>query len=144
MEAKRVSSPAELARCLSIRRTVFIEEQGVPEDLELDGHDDDCVHFLVVDGGNDVGTARLTILDGPDGQRGKAQRVAVVQSHRKRGVGAIVMGALEQEARDRGCATVVLSSQVTAIPFYERLGFKAHGDVYDDAGLPHRDMTKKL
>lgn len=135
------SSPAEFSACLAIRRAVFIDEQHVPEALELDGEDDACMHLLALDaGGRPVGTARLRVL----GENAKAQRVAVVAAARGRGIGAALMRALEDEARRAGAAKVTLSSQVHALPFYAVLGYVAHGDTYDDAGIPHRDMTKPL
>lgn len=140
MKVQRVVTVGELARCLEIRRKVFIEEQRVPEDLELDQQEGECTHFLATDGDLDVGTARLKPVDG----KAKAQRVAVLPSHRNTGVGKALMDALEAEARAQGMKTVVLSSQVSAIPFYERLGYAAHGDVYKDAGIDHRDMSKSL
>lgn len=140
MKVKRVETAAELSRCLALRRAVFIDEQHVPEDLELDEHDPVCTHFLATDGDVDVGTARLKPTDG----KAKAQRVAVKKTHRKSGVGRLLMQALEDEARRQGLKSVVLSSQVSAIPFYERLGYAAHGDVYVDAGIDHRDMRKAL
>ena len=140
MRVTIVTTKNEMAACLALRREVFIDEQHVPEDLELDGDDDACVHFIAYDDDVAVGTARMRLL----GDKAKAQRVAVRRSSRGLGVGAALMGALENEARRRGASKVTLSSQVHAIPFYERLGYVAHGDVYDDAGIPHRDMTKSL
>ncbi len=141
MPIQRAHSPADLARCLALREQVFVVEQGVPRDLELDDKDALCTHFLAVDGDTDAGTARLLPLDATTA---KAQRVAVIASQRKNGVGRALMAALEAEARKQGRVVVVLSSQVSAIPFYERLGYRAHGDIYDDAGIPHRDMSKRL
>ena len=140
MNVKRVETVGELARCLELRRVVFIEEQQVPEDLELDQTEQDCTHFIATAGDVDVGTARLKPVDG----KAKAQRVAVLKSHRKSGIGKLLMSALEDEAKKQGLSSVVLSSQVSAVPFYERLGYVAHGPVYVDAGIDHRDMTKKL
>ncbi len=141
MRVAVAASSADLIACLALRREVFIDEQRVPEELELDGEDDACIHFLAVDDqGTAVGTARLRIA----GHKAKAQRVAVRRAHRGRGIGAALMRAVEGEARRNGAATVTLSSQVHAIPFYERIGYVARGDVYDDAGIPHRDMTKSL
>lgn len=142
-------SPADRALCLALRRAVFIDEQGVPEDLEIDGEDDDCVHVIVVDNeaeGSDggeraVGTARLKRLGG---NLAKAQRVAVDRSLRGQGIGRLVMGAIEDEARRQGCRRLKLSAQVESIPFYERLGYVASGPVYDDADIPHRDMARDL
>lgn len=138
--AEAVDAASRL-RCMALRQRVFVLEQHVPLELEVDGEDDHCVHFLAVAGGVDVGTARLKALSA---LVAKAQRVAVDAAHRKHGVGRALMLALESAARARGHTSVVLSSQVSAIGFYERLGYVAHGDVYDDAGIPHRDMTKQL
>ncbi|MDP2340605.1 MAG: GNAT family N-acetyltransferase [Deltaproteobacteria bacterium] len=141
MVVKRVENAAELARCLAIRQRVFVLEQGVPQDLELDDKDPECTHFLASEGDVDTGTARLLRLEGG---KAKVQRVAVSANQRKSGVGRALMRALEAEAKAQGCVVVVLSSQVSAIPFYERLGYEAQGPVYDDAGIPHRDMSKQL
>lgn len=140
MQVKRVETAEELSRCLALREEVFVVEQHVPVELELDEHDAICVHFLASEGGAVVGTARLK----PTGTKAKAQRVAVKRSHRSRGVGRLLMAALEDCARERGLSSVLLSSQVSAIPFYERLGYRAEGPVYEDAGIPHRDMEKAL
>jgi ElaA protein len=141
MPITRVETAAELARCLAIRERVFVDEQKVPKDLELDDKDGQCTHFLASEDGVDVGTARLMVLPGG---KAKVQRVAVDATQRKSGVGRALMGALEAEAKAKGCVVVVLSSQVPAIGFYERLGYQAEGAVYDDAGIPHRDMSKAL
>jgi predicted GNAT family N-acyltransferase len=136
-----VRTRAEFAACVAIRRIVFIVEQHVPEHEEIDGKDDDAVHFLATgaDAGA-VGTARMLVM----AQTAKAQRVAVLSSWRGQRVGEALMRALEAEAAKRGCTEVKLSSQVHALPFYERLGYVAHGDVYMDAGIPHRDMTRAI
>lgn len=126
--------------CMAIRRKVFVEEQAVPEELELDAHDATAVHLLAVDAGRPVGTARLLI----DGDHAKIGRVAVLAETRGTGAGAALMRAALDELRARGVREVSLGSQTHAIGFYERLGFRAHGPEYDDAGIPHRDMTLLL
>jgi predicted GNAT family N-acyltransferase len=136
-----VRTRAEFAACVAIRRVVFIVEQRVPEHEEIDGKDDDAVHFLATTpAAGAVGTARMLVI----GTAAKAQRVAVLSSWRGQRVGEVLMRALENEARTRGCTDVKLSSQVHAQSFYERLGYAAHGDVYMDAGIPHRDMHRSL
>lgn len=141
MHVRLAASPADRAACLALRRAVFIEEQGVPEALELDGEDDVCIHVLALDDdGRAIGTARLKRTDAG----AKVQRVAVAADRRRHGVGRHIMASLEDEARRVGVRRVVLSSQVSAIPFYERLGYVASGPVYDDAGIPHRDMHRDL
>jgi predicted GNAT family N-acyltransferase len=116
----------------------------VPEDLEWDGLDGEAHHFLAVSLAAspvaDLGTARLRIVEG----RAKAERVAVHHLARRLGVGRRLMLALEDTARRLGLTCVILHAQVTAIPFYERLGYVAHGDVFLDAGIDHREMTKRL
>ena len=120
-----------------IRRVVFIDEQQVPQEEEWDGLDSQCLHFLAMLKGEPVGTARLL----PDGHIG---RVAVLEHARGLGIGYQLMEAAIQAARDAGHARAVLSAQLHALAFYEQLGFVAHGDVFMDAGIPHREMTRLL
>jgi predicted GNAT family N-acyltransferase len=121
-----------------IRTEVFVDEQKVPAEIELDHWDPQCVHALAVDAaGAVVGTGRLL----PDGHIG---RMAVRQPARGAGVGTALLRALMDEARRRGHQSVVLSAQTHAVPFYEREGFRTEGGVYDDAGIPHIDMRRAL
>ena len=120
-----------------IRRTVFIDEQNVPQEEEWDGLDSECQHFLAMLDGQPIGTARLL----PDAHIG---RVAVLTEARGTGIGVLLMQAAIEAARHAGHAQVALSAQVHALAFYERLGFVAHGDEFIDAGIPHREMTLSL
>ncbi len=124
-----------------MRRRVFIEEQEVPEDLEIDGLDEACVHVLAEhrdgDGWHPVGTARLRVSE--EGTA-KAERVAVDASLRGHGVGWQIMRRLEARAWADGHEAVVLGAQLTAMPFYEKLGYSAYGPEFLDAGIPHRMM----
>ena len=153
LRVRRVTT-AELDVCQAIRRTVFIEEQGVSEDEELDGRDSQAVHFLaewrvdtsgyVDEGWVAVGTARLRSV--PDSAGGpelaKAERVAVLARHRGHGVGAALMRELEAEARRWGHLRIKLASQQDAVPFYEKLGYHWFGERFQDAGIPHFWMDK--
>jgi len=125
------------AHAAPIRFTVFVEEQGVPREIELDEHDAHCVHAVVFDGDRAVGTGRLL----PDGHIG---RMAVLQDWRRSGVGALMLEALVERAKERGDTQVVLSAQVQAVPFYREHGFVAEGNVYMEAGIPHQDMRRRL
>ncbi len=117
-----------------IRYAVFVDEQKVPAEIELDDWDALSLHALALDAqGRVLGTGRLL----PDGHIG---RMAVLQSARGQGVGTALLRALLQAARARGDREVVLSAQTHAMPFYEKAGFIAEGDDYDDAGIPHRQM----
>ena len=125
-----VASRAERDICLAIRRRVFVEGQGVPEALELDGLDDQCTHF----------PARLRVVE----QGAKAERVGVIEAAQRQGVGRALMEALEDAARLRGLERLVLSAQLEAVPFYQRLGYQAHGEVFREADIPHLAMQKGL
>ena len=130
----------DLSSCFVLRREVFVEEQAVPEELERDEHDADALHFLAAWEGRPVGTARVLLR----GDTGKIGRVCVLRPMRGRGIGAALIRAAVEELRARGFSSAKLGSQVHAIPFYEGLGFVVEGPVYDDAGIPHRDMMLGL
>ncbi|MDQ2695459.1 MAG: GNAT family N-acetyltransferase [Pseudomonadota bacterium] len=121
-----------------MRREVFIEEQGVPEALEQDAHDAGCWHALARDHqGHAIGTGRL-LADGHIG------RLAVRRPWRGRGVGRTIMQRLVELARRQGFAEVELNAQTHALAFYEGLGFRAEGEVFMEAGIPHRRMRRRL
>jgi predicted GNAT family N-acyltransferase len=130
------------AACQSIRRAVFIHEQGVTEQEEWDGMDGHCTHFLAFAGyRSPAGTARLrTTLDG----MAHAERVAVVRAWRRQGVGRALMEALEAEARARGCHEVVLHAQAHAVPFYKGMGYVTEGEEFVECRIRHRAMRKAV
>lgn len=130
----------DLPTCWALRHEVFVEEQAVPAELERDEHDATALHLLATWDGRPVGTARMLLR----GDTGKIGRVCVLRGMRGRGIGAALIRAAVEELRGRGLARAKLGSQTHAIPFYESLGFVAEGPVYDDAGIPHRDMTLAL
>jgi predicted GNAT family N-acyltransferase len=122
----------------AVRRTVFIDEQAIPEDMEWDEFDEVCRHAIAEDaGGNAVGCGRLL----EDGHIG---RLVVLPSWRGRGVGAALLCHLVELARTRGHARAILNAQTQAMPFYARHGFVVDGIEYMEAGIPHRTMTKIL
>jgi predicted GNAT family N-acyltransferase len=128
----------EQARLSRVRRAVFIDEQGVPEDLEWDADDAGSLHFLVIDGaGQAIGCARLL----PDGHIG---RMAVLPPWRGRGVGRALLAAVLDTAKARGHGPLRLSAQTHAAAFYARAGFDAMGSEYEEAGIPHIAMLKRL
>jgi predicted GNAT family N-acyltransferase len=131
----------DIATCRALRRTVFIEEQGVPEADEVDDLDDQAIHLLACDDGRPVGSARLLVL----GDTGKIGRVCVLREARGTGLGAALMQAAVAEFRTLpGVMRVKLGAQSHALGFYERLGFVAFGPEYLDAGIAHRDMMLDL
>lgn len=127
------------ADLLGIRREVFVDEQKVPEEMEIDGLDEVCVHVLAEDAdGKAIGTARLM----PEGRVG---RVAVLDSWRRCGVGAALMVKLENEAARQGMPRLVLHAQTWTVPFYQSQGYLVIGDEeFVEAGIPHLLMEKEL
>jgi predicted GNAT family N-acyltransferase len=121
----------------SIRKRVFIEEQGVPEELEVDEFDLLAHHALAYREDECIGTARLIILPDHHGQIG---RMAVLPAYRRQGLGGRLLRALLEDGRLQGITQFKLHAQLSAIPFYAQLGFIAQGNIYDEAGIPHRDM----
>ena len=121
------------ARAMPVRMAVFVQEQGVPVELEQDEQDAGARHWAALAGGTCIGTVRLTA----DGHLG---RLAVLPRWRRRGIGALLTRKVVEYAREHGGADVDLNAQTHAIPFYEALGFRAEGPVFEEAGLPHRYM----
>lgn len=117
---------------------VFVHEQDVPLVEEVDAWDPLCFHLLAVDdGGEPIGCGRLLDV-------GQIGRMAVRRAWRGQGVGLALVHALCDEARRQGHTILELSAQTQAIPFYERAGFRAYGDVFLDVNIPHRWMRKTL
>lgn len=129
---------ADGAALRAVRTAVFVIEQGVPEALEWDAHDAECLHVLARDAtGMPIGTGRLL----PEGRIG---RMAVVAHARRHGVGGAILEELLKAARQRSLPELELSAQTHALAFYARYGFVAEGGEYLDAGIPHRTMRQAL
>ncbi|MGV9556020.1 GNAT family N-acetyltransferase [Streptomyces sp. NPDC003522] len=142
---------ADREACFAVRKEVFVGEQGVPEDIEYDVHDAGAVHVLAVrEDGEPLGTGRLlygaqaAAKTGGDPSVGSLGRLAVTGRARGLGVGAALVRAIEDEARARGLTAVDLHAQTHALGFYERLGYRAYGPEFEDAGIPHRAMRRAL
>lgn len=133
-----VTTPEDMERCFNIRREVFVGEQNVPADLEIDGQDPSARHFGVRADGEIIATCRVRLM----GSAAKIERVAVLKDFRSKGVGRVLMRYIVNELRKQGNVQLFkLSSQSHAVPFYEKLGFKTRGGEYLDAGIPHYDMV---
>jgi predicted GNAT family N-acyltransferase len=129
-----------------IRRKVFVEEQRVSEEEEFEGLDPEALHLVVEldereNRGEPIGVARLRLTGGGTA---KAERFAVLEEHRGRGAGKSLLRAVEDEARRRGAKTVVLSAQLRAEAFYEAHGYRRHGPEFDEAGIRHVRMERRL
>ncbi len=129
--------PSAQAEAKRIRFAVFVEEQRVPAELEMDDMDAQCLHALAFQGTEAIGTGRLL----PDGHIG---RMAVMKDWRGRGAGRALLRALVGAAHRRGDREVMLSAQVHALGFYRAEGFLPEGEVYEEAGIAHQAMRMRL
>ena len=121
-----------------VRRRVFVEEQGIPAELEWDEHDQNATFVIALnDTGNAIGTARL-LADGRIG------RMAVLPEWRNQGVGSAMLTTLLDNARQQALPAVYLSAQHSACGFYRRFDFVAEGAPYHEAGIPHQRMRLAL
>ena len=124
----------------SVRFAVFVDEQNVPAEIEIDDRDAECIHVLALDEhGVPVGTGRIDLEEG-----GKVGRVAVLASYRGAGIGAALMEALHEVARNNALASVWCNAQVSAVPFYESLGYSATGETFVEADIDHVRMHRVL
>ena len=137
LKIKRVSSQLELVQVFTIRIRVFVREQRVPAEIELDTDDQRAVHFLAISSGRAVGTARVVIRHG----EAKIGRMAVLKSYRRKGVGAALLKRVILAAKRLHARRIYLHAQVAVTGFYERMGFRAVGRVFDEAGIAHRKMN---
>jgi predicted GNAT family N-acyltransferase len=136
-----IESPADMERAYAIRRRVFIEEQRVPEEIELDADDAHAFQALALLDGVAIGCGRMLEHGGSEVKIG---RMAVLPEFRKTGVGAHILRFLTESARTRGFRKAILHAQLTAEGFYLNEGFSPVGGVFDEAGIAHRKMEREL
>ncbi|MEK4384910.1 GNAT family N-acetyltransferase [Solibacillus sp. FSL W7-1464] len=140
-EVKLVTTDEDRERAFALRKEVFVKEQGVPLSLEIDDYDETAVHFLVNEGENSIATARLRVVEP---KVGKVERVCVLNNYRGKRLGALIMEAVEQYAKNATFEKLKLNAQSYAIPFYEKLDYIVTSPEFMDAGIPHRAMEKKI
>lgn len=142
---REAASNQDMRDAYEIRTRVFVDEQNVPIEEELDAYDELAKHFLaeiaVAEIPLVVGTARL--IEKENGVA-KIGRVAVLAEYRRQGIGALLMHYIEAYAREQGFSRLILDAQLHALAFYMRLGYIAEGDIFLDAGIEHRFMSKSL
>lgn len=127
--------------CRVVRTAVFLVEQLIDPAEEWDTDDELALHAVAFRGPQPVGTARL-LVHGP--QTARIGRMAVLRDHRQQGVGRLLLMRLLRAARDRGDRHALLHAQLTAQGFYERAGFEAQGPVFEEAGIDHVTMRRRL
>jgi len=137
---KVVENQMELEDAFSVRKIVFVEEQNVPLDEEIDQFEQEATHFVMYHEGSPVGAGRFRVVDG----YGKVERICVLKKARKIGAGKSMMKAIETHAQAQGLHKLKLNAQTHAIPFYGGLGYEVVSDEFLDAGIPHKTMMKEI
>ncbi|MDA7026574.1 GNAT family N-acetyltransferase [Bacillus sp. CLL-7-23] len=141
MNVKRITAETDLHEALSIRKTVFIEEQNVSESDEFDQFDtldEQCQHILVYHENQPVGTGRVRIVD----NTGKLERICVLKPYRKYGLGKVIIGELEKIMKEKGMTKFKLHGQTQAAGFYKKLGYQTSSQEFMEDGIPHILMIK--
>ena len=119
-----------------VRHNVFVVEQSVPSEIEMDGKDSDCIHFLALEKSKPIGAARLQ-------KYGKIERVSVLREYRSKGIGTAIMKRVIESAKNLNVEKVYLHSQMDSKIFYQRLGFIELGQIFFEANIPHIEMILK-
>jgi predicted GNAT family N-acyltransferase len=119
-----------------VRYNVFVVEQSVPSEIEMDGKDSDCIHFLALKKSKPIGAARLQ-------KYGKIERVSVLREYRSKGIGTAIMKRVIETAKNLNVEKVYLHSQMDSKIFYQRLGFIELGQIFFEANIPHIEMILK-
>lgn len=138
---KLVETAQELDACFKIREEVFIHEQRVPREIELDEYDQTAAHFLLFYEEKPVSTARMLKKDD---KIAKIGRVAVLKEYRSKKLGRILMENILEHCRNSGITKVLIDAQTYVVPFYEKLGFRQYGEEFMDANIPHYKMELSL
>ena len=135
---KLVETEEDMEAAVSIRFRVFVDEQSVPPEIELDEYDAVATHAIALLDGKAVGTGRAIV----EGGSASIGRMAVDRAHRRGGVGGLILKFLEDEAREQGATEFVLHAQEYVKAFYAAHGYTEHGDMFMEAGIPHIEMRK--
>ena len=140
-EVRPARDAEEVRAALALRHEVFVVEQAVPLEEEIDEHDHgDALHLVAVQDGRVIATCRLV----PDGETAKLGRMAVGAPARRRGIASRLLAEAEARARALGARCIELAAQTDALPLYERAGYAPCGGRFMDAGIEHQMMEKRL
>ncbi|QOR68748.1 GNAT family N-acetyltransferase [Cytobacillus suaedae] len=143
MVFKIINEESDIQKAFDIRKEVFVKEQGVPLADEFDEYDtlsSNCKHILVFYNDEPVGTGRLRVVN----DYGKLERICILESYRKYGLGKTIIKALEDIASEQDISKLKLHGQTHAEGFYKKLGYQTTSDIFMEDGIPHIIMEKKL
>lgn len=140
MTVEIITTDDVLQAASEIRKTVFVHEQHVPMEIEMDEFEDEAIHFICSDGETYVGTSRLRFVE----HYGKLERICVLKEARGKHYGKALIEAMEEEIKRRGITEARLNSQTHATSLYESVGYQVVSGEFMDANIPHVEMVKKL
>lgn len=140
IEVVKVETKEQLEDAFQIRTIVFVDEQHVPLEIEIDEHEDEATHFVVYEDHKTIGAGRLRYVDG----YGKIERICIAKSARKKGIGRLLLNKIEETVRNQHVEKTKLNAQRHAEEFYKNLGYETVSDEFLDAGIPHVTMVKTL
>ncbi|WP_407356641.1 GNAT family N-acetyltransferase [Methanolobus sp. WCC5] len=140
MKMKWTAGYENFSDAYKVRKEVFVNEQKIDEELEIDEYDENALHLVIYKNLKPIATGRLFEQDGSF----IIGRVCVLREYRSMQLGSLLMDSLIEKAISIGAKELYLSSQVAATGFYSRFGFFAYGDVYKDAGIDHISMVRRI
>lgn len=138
LKIKRAETQAEFFGLARVRTLVFVKEQQVDPEIELDCEDDTAIHYIAIMDGQVVGTCRILLHE----KEAKLGRMAILAPYRRMKIASALIHAVEQERSALAFTNLKLGAQMQAIPFYESCGFQVYGPVFLDANIEHRMMVK--
>jgi len=141
LQYKFVTTSEEFEEALEVRKRVFVDEQGISEDLEFDGCDEEALHIIVKDGRIIIGTARVVFLNSTTA---KLERMSILKHFRGKGIGSNIISFLNKELKTKSIKQVVIHAQCSAVAFYKSCGFKETGQPFMEAEIKHIKMQAKL
>ncbi|CDQ40621.1 MULTISPECIES: GNAT family N-acetyltransferase [Virgibacillus] len=140
MNIKVVTSKEAIEQAYHIRTVVFVDEQKVSPEEELDSYDETAIHFVAYDQDKPIAASRLRFVD----QYGKLERICVLKAYRGQSIGKQLIKAMEAVIAEEGYQHAKLNGQTHAEAFYQRLGYQTISEQFMDAGIPHVTMVKQL
>src|SRR5690625_397510 len=140
MNIKIATTEEEKQQVHTVRKTVFVDEQNVPIEEEIDGHEQSSIHFLCQVNEQAIGAGRLRF----ENDYGKLERICVLKSFRGQSYGKQIIQSIENEIKNQNFHIAKLCAQTHATAFYENLGYEIVSDVFMDASIPHVIMENSL
>lgn len=138
MLIKKVNTEKELQDAYFVRKQVFVLEQNIPIEIEIDEHEHESAHFIAYKDGDPIGAARVRQIN----DAAKVERVCVLKKYRRGGIGRMLMKEIEDFAKNQNWFPLTLHAQLEAVPFYEELGYKTYSELFYEANIPHVAIKK--